>query len=285
MSLDGCVFTNNLRAIDSGSAIFNSGMMTLKNSTVSHNTEQGIANGAGTLLVMNCSITDNGAVVGGGIWNGGTLVVIDSTIARNSATYSSGPDPGGGIYNDTAGTAMLVNTTVRGNTALNEGGGIYNLGTLWLLNCTIDSNIASGDPGDAPIEGGGIWNSGTVYSKNTILAGNLAFDFNTNSAFPGPDFFGVLTSQGFNLIQNTSDCTITGNFTGDLLGIDPKLGPLQDNGGPTYTQALLPGSPAINAGTNDGAPSTDQRGVSRPQGPSTDIGAFEVLYHGHKPAK
>jgi hypothetical protein len=170
---------------------------------------------------------------------------------------------------------MLVNTTVSENHALDQGGGIMNLGTLWLLNCTIVSNAVFLSEG--PGTGGGVCNSGTVYSKNTIFAGN--------TALTGPDFFGVLTSQGFNLIQDTSDCTLIGDTTGNLLGVDPLLGPLQDNGGPTYTHALLPGSPAINAGTNDGAPSTDQRGVSRPQGPSTDIGAFEVLYHGRKPAK
>jgi hypothetical protein len=288
--VSACTFTNN-----GCCAIYNvGGSVQVENSTLAHSYASdtgaggrgaGIWNESGTVVVRNCSITNDTALEGGGIWNGGSLAVINSTLAQNRAAYSSGPEPGGGIYNDTAGTAMLVNTTITGNTAMNEGGGIYNLGTLWLLNCTIDSNIASGDPGDAPIEGGGIWNSGTVYSKNTIFAGNLALDFNTNSAFPGPDFFGVLTSQGFNLIQDTSGCTILGDTTGNLLGVDLLLGPLQDNGGPTYTQALLPGSPAINAGTNDGAPSTDQRGVSRPQGPSTDIGAFEVLYHGRKPAK
>jgi len=94
----------------------------------------------------------------------------------------------------------------------------------------------------------------------------------------GPSFFGMLTSQGFNLIQDVSGCTILGDSTGNLLGADPELGPLQNNGGPTYTHALLPGSPAIDAGTNVGAPRTDQRGVSRPQGASTDIGAFEFQY-------
>jgi hypothetical protein len=238
------------------------------------------------VVVRNSSITHNADVYGGGIWNGGTLVVIDSTIAQNSAVYSDAFEPGGGIYNDVNATAMLQNTTISGNTAYNQGGGIMNLGTLGLLNCTIASNLVYNVEG-LGIEGGGVWNSGTVYSKNTIFAGNIAaaLDFSGSAVFLGPDFFGVLDSQGFNLIEDTSGCTITGDTTGNLLGVDPLLGPLQDNGGPTYTHALLPGSPAINAGTNEGAPSTDQRGVSRPQGPSTDIGAYEVLYHGHKPAK
>jgi hypothetical protein len=287
LTLITCTFTNNHKTCvrNSGGSIIVENSTIVGNNYINGAAGDGINNGSGTVVVKNCTITNNTAIDGGGIFNQGSLVVINSTLALNKATYSSGPSTGGAIHNDTSGTAMLQNTTIYGNTAQNQGGGIFNRGALWLLNCTIDSNIASGDVRDAPIAGGGIWNSGTVYSKNTIFAGNQVFDINGNTAYPGPDFFGVLTSQGFNLIEDTNGCTIIGVTTGNLLGVDPKLGPLQDNGGPTYTQALLPGSPAINAGTNVGAPSTDQRGVSRPQGPSTDIGAFEVLYHGPKPAK
>jgi hypothetical protein len=81
---------------------------------------------------------------------------------------------------------------------------------------------------------------------------------------------------GFNLIGNTNGGTGFGS-TGDLLGVNLLLGPLADNGGPTFTMALLPGSPAIDAGTSVGAPSTDQRGVPRPQGSNVDIGAYEFI--------
>jgi hypothetical protein len=276
MTVSACTFTNNFQpcVLNSGGSII------LENSVFTGNffhfgaSGEGIHNASGTVVVKNCSIINNAAIIGGGIYNAGSLVVLGSTLARNRANYSSGPEPGGGIYNDTDGTAMLVDTTVSENTSFNQGGGIMNLGTLSLLNCTIASNLVFNATGGNGAVGGGVWNSGTVYSRNSIFAGN--------TALAGPDFFGVLTSRGFNLIQDTSDCTITSVTTGNLLGVDPLLGPLQDNGGPTYTHALLLGSPAINAGTSDGAPSTDQRGVSRPQGPGTDIGAYEVQYRGQK---
>jgi hypothetical protein len=280
ITIAGCVLTNNRAG--AGGCIFNSGKLTLDHCVIAGNRYitsgdgGGIYNFCGTVVVTNCSITNNIGIQGGGIWNGGSLAVINTTIAMNRATYSDGPTPGGAIFNDTGATVMLVNTTISENTALDFGGGIMNLGALWLLNCTIVSNqvFTVFNEGD---EGGGIWNSGTIYTKNSIIA--------ENTALAGPGIFGVLVSQGFNLIQDPSGCVITGDSTGNLLGVDPLLGPLQDNGGPTFTHALLPSSPAINAGTNVGAPGTDQRGVSRPQGPGTDIGAFEVLYHGRKPAK
>jgi hypothetical protein len=108
--------------------------------------------------------------------------------------------------------------------------------------------------------------------KNTLLAGN--------SAPTGPDCSGSLYSYGYNLIQDTTGCSITGDETGNIYGEDPLLGPLQDNGGATFTHALLPDSPAIDAADFTdpfGNPVTeDQRGVARPQGPANDIGAYEA---------
>ena len=85
---------------------------------------------------------------------------------------------------------------------------------------------------------------------------------------------GDVNSLGHNLIRNPSGANLSGTLTGNILNQDPKLGPLAGNGGPTQTQALLTGSPAIDA-ADSAAPATDQRGVSRPQGPASDIGAFE----------
>jgi hypothetical protein len=279
MTVTASIFTNNFQpcVLNSGGSIL------LENSVFTGNffhfgaSGEGIHNASGTVVVNNCTVTNNAAIIGGGTYNAGSLEVFNGTLAQNQATYSSGPSPGGGIYNDTLGTAVLVNTTISENSSFNQGGGIMNLGTLSLLNCTIASNLVFNAAGGNGALGGGVWKSGAAYSKNTILAGNIALT--------GPDFFGVLTSEGFNLIEDPSDCTIIGVTPGNLSGVDPLLGPLQNNGGSTYTHALLPGSPAINSGTNDGAPSTDQRGVSRPQGPSTDIGAYEVQYHGHKIVK
>jgi len=128
---------------------------------------------------------------------------------------------------------------------------------------------------DTTWDGGGIDNNDTVYAKNTIIANN------TVEKGTGPDFRGVISSYGYNLIGDTTDCTIneSANPSTNITGVNPMLGPLQNNGGSTETHALLSGSPAIDAGDctdKDSNPVlTDQRGVSRPQGSRCDIGAYE----------
>jgi hypothetical protein len=112
-------------------------------------------------------------------------------------------------------------------------------------------------------------NAGIFYAQDCLFAGDVAGD-GTNI-----DFYGVLISEGYNLIENTNDCTIVGDQTGNLYGVDPVLGPLADYGGPTLTMPLLAGSPAIDAGPATGCLPTDQRGRTRPYGPACDIGAFE----------
>jgi hypothetical protein len=144
-----------------------------------------------------------------------------------------------------------------------------------MTNVTITDNVADND-GDGAGDGGGVAHDGGSLSfKNTLIAGN------TDAGGQAPDCSGTVTSQGFNLLGNSTGCTLTPT-TGDLVGtganpIDPLLGPLQNNGGPTLTHALLPGSPAIDAVTSGcPPPTTDQRGVARPQGAACDIGAYEV---------
>ena len=130
---------------------------------------------------------------------------------------------------------------------------------MTISNTTINNNTASSS-------GGGIHNLGAANLVNTIVSGN--------TALTGPDCTGALTSLGHNLIGDTTGCGFTG-VVGDQTGVDPLLGPLQNNGGPTWTHALNPGSPAIDAGDDTVTPSTDQRGVPRPQGSASDIGAYE----------
>ena len=165
----------------------------------------------------------------------------------------------------------LTSSTVSGNFG-REGGGIWNRvdATLTLTDSTVSGNTAS-------IDGGGINNSfsGTGELANSIIAGN--------GAPTGPDCTGSPTSVGHNLIGTNDGCNFT-RATGDLVNVDPKLGPLADNGGPTFTHALLPGSPAIDAGDRASCRGTDQRGVARPVDgdgdgdgiPVCDIGAFEA---------
>jgi hypothetical protein len=236
----------------------------------------GIFNDGGTLTVTNSIISGNSAEFGGGIFNdGGTLTVTNNTISRNSAQQD-----GGGIYNY-IGTLTVTNSTISANSAQQDGGGIFNNdSTLTVTNSTISGNSAQQG-------GGGIFNNGTVKAKNTIIAKNTA-----NSS---PDFFGTLTSQGYNLIGNVGTNNFASNTTGDVYGdpnnttmpnsgavesataIDPKLGSLTNNGGSTQTMALLSGSPAINAGDTDltSVPTTDQRGENRVKQGRIDIGAYE----------
>lgn len=166
---------------------------------------------------------------------------------------------GGGIFNviNENETFVLSNSTISNNSANINGGGIVNYGdgTLDFQNNTITYNSGN--------VGGGIYSySAGVFSvKNNIIAHNVGGDcFND---------FGTITDVGYNIMGDGS-CDFTD-------GSDPMLGPLQDNGGATFTHALLPGSPAIDAG--DTNLTIDQRGVTRPQGSADDIGAYEVVHY------
>jgi hypothetical protein len=159
---------------------------------------------------------------------------------------------GGGLFNN-GGSVTITGSTLSGNSAQGGAGGAGSFG------------FGNGAAGSGA--GGGAFNlGGTLNLRNTIIAGNLAAT--------APDLLGLVASQGHNLIGNTSGAS---GFVGsDLLNQNPLLGPLQNNGGPTQTMALLPGSPAVDAGDNSNAPATDQRGLPRIVGGVIDIGAFEV---------
>ncbi len=221
------------------------------------------ANGASRVFrVDNVVVTFTGLTIrggagqdGAGIRNDGTLTVVQSTISGNNA----GGSDGGGIINRQ--TLTLRNSTVSGNTVTTggQGGGILNDGVqLTLINSTISHNSAPSG------SGGGIMRSGgTLTLRNTIVANN------TGGQIGGTG--GSLVSNGRNVVQG--GCT--GCAPTDLTG-DPLLGPLQDNGGNSFTRALGVGSPAIDYALAADAPATDQRGIARPQGPASDVGAFEV---------
>lgn len=212
------------------------------------------------LTGANVNATDGGAIL---VSTGDTLNLNDSAVFNNRATTIIVGGSGGGLLND-GGTVNLVNVTFNGNTAGNDGGAIrQNSGTMTLNNVTVAGNSASDD-------GGGISNGGgTVTLSNSILGGN------SNTGGNSPDCAGALTSADFNLIQSTLGCTVTLGAN-DISGQNPLLGPIQNNGGTTFTMALLNGSPAIDTADNGTCAVTDQRGVARPQGTNCDMGAFEL---------
>jgi hypothetical protein len=154
---------------------------------------------------------------------------------------------------------VIVNSTVHGNDAReggNFGDGIFTNGDLLVVShSTIAGNVGSGIF---------VTNGKAAFMRNTLVADN------------GADIQGHLTSSGYNLIGDSGGGS--GYAPTDLLDVDPMLGPLQDNGGPTETMALLPGSPAIDAGENSDAPEWDQRGPGFPRivNAQIDIGAYEV---------
>jgi hypothetical protein len=177
------------------------------------------------------------------------------------------------------------NSTISGNKASQDSGGIYNSGSIYasssltLINSTVTNNTSDSDS-NVTGDGGGIFNTGqTFVVGNSIIAGN--FDKSTSDII-NPDVTGSFTDSGNNLIGNNTGSTsfTTSTLVGTSASpIDPKLSLLQNNGGVTLTHALLADSPAINAGNNNliGA-STDQRGVEfeRISGATVDIGAYEV---------
>jgi hypothetical protein len=250
----------------------------------------------GTFTVTNCTFSGNNAVTGGGgIFdsNPAILNVSNSTFSGNSG------GSGGALGNLLGGTITITNSTFAGNTA-GDGFAIIDAfnGTLRVTNSTFSGNGAvfpegeivsciSNLSGNADITNStfssndaGIKSLGsTTNVKNTIVGLNRFFDVS-----------GGFASQGHNLIgRNDFSFGFTNGVNADQVGssgspIDPKLGPLQNNGGPTLTMALLPGSPAIDAGDDSVVFSlflnTDQRGPGFPRksGLHVDIGAFEFQF-------
>ena len=273
-----------------GGGIYNYGELTVFRSVITKNIANGSGGGifnygnagAGVLKVESSTISDNASgELGGGImnFNGGLVTVTGSTVSVNSAVGS-----GGGINNNNFSTLTVINSTISGNRA-DSAAGLDNAFMTTLHNVTITANIA-GTPGSGRGVGGGLRNqdASPLKLQNTIIAGNTAH----NPAFVSPDcaaFAGrnaALTSQGYNLIQNTANCDISGDLTGNIIGQDPSLGALTANGGLTPTHALADNSPAIDAGSpvapgsgDTACAASDQRGFLRPLGARCDIGAFE----------
>lgn len=258
------------------------GTATLGHDRIARNSGGGLSIGTGTVTLAKSTIAGNSARDGGGIsLVEGSLTVDASTITNNTATGL-----GGGVFNRSdnvfrrgGASISLRNSTVSGNSA-GFGGGIANspdagAAGLGLRNTTVTDNSASQ-------QGGGIYQDGPENDEdfgslglvNSLVAGNHA------PTAPDLGVFSGFLSARFNLIGIGAGSSVANGVDGNLVGaaaspIDPRLGALADNGGPTNTHALLAGSPAIDAGSTPDCPAADQRGVSRPQGSGCDIGSYE----------
>lgn len=309
------VVVQNNHAADGG-GIYSQGNLTLVRTVVRNNTATsgpftmggGIYQSTGILTIRDSTISNNTAVSAGGLFNMGTTTIDSSTfsgnIATNDSTLINGGDGGGAIVNGSgsSGTLTLTNSTISGNKAYGHYGGLYNAnGEMMLENVTITGNVA-GFGGSAFGNGGGLGinpaNSAVAFLGNTILAGNIAHGGSS------PDCMNSdsqrIISVGYNLFGNATGCSFGLGYGGglyEMIGtsanpVNPLLGPLANNGGPTLTHALLSGSPAIDAGEpiGPGNPTgctswpdpllTDQRGADRVVDGGSgsarcDIGAYE----------
>lgn len=284
--------------------LFNAGRATITDSSLEGNRGGlGTIYNVATLLIVDSRIAGNDITIGGGIFNEarGTMTVERTSIVGNSACCE-GSSAGGGIYNEgnatvanslidsnggyyygggiaTSGIMSITNSTISRNTSRYSGGGISAGGRVTIANSTITANEAGDGYGPSGL-------AGTATVRNTIIAGNIAPPSPIDDEEPD---CGFVISQGYNLIGDARNCSISGDTTGNLLNVDPQLGPLQNNGGPTATYALIPGSPAIDkgapqapGGNSPACAAADQRGVKRPNdgnGDGTarcDIGAYEL---------
>ena len=305
LTLNRCVVTGNSAGnrIDAnwgGGGGVSASTLYLNDCTISYNTAGGRrveeSSGGGvqatTLYATRSTFNNNKARATDGATGGGIVIfasglfasgliadctITDCTISGNAASAdmagTDGFGSGGGIATFPAATGTtltIINTTISGNLAASDplgylgpakGGGLAIYGNSAAIK---NSTITGNSPGGV--------GSMSVTIQNTIVAGNLL----------DRDVFSPVVSQGHNLIGASAvSAGLVDGVNGDQVGtkslpIDALLGPLQNNGGPTFTHALLPGSPAFNAGDNTGAPATDQRGFPRIVGGTIDIGAYEL---------
>lgn len=251
--------------------------VTATNSRITDNNGVGIGGGT-TLTIDRCIITGN---EGGGVSNGG-LGTITNTVIHENSDNGLPWNISGGVHN--GGTLYITNTSITNNTASVSGGGIYNSGDLFLTNSSVIDNVST--------HGAGIYNNNSsgeyVLVTNSTIAGNEVDHAGAGAVIFRnsiiTNVFGSIISQGNNLLRNSFGSS--GWISTDLINADPRLAPLGNNGSSTFTRALLPGSPAINAGNNSLAIdpqtnlplTTDQRGYDRVGGGTVDIGAYESNY-------
>jgi uncharacterized repeat protein (TIGR01451 family) len=262
LTLTSVILENNQATFMGGALVCSGGTSNLNDVTIRNNQVTG-SDGRGGGLAL-------------GSWN------VDVNL-NNVTLYGNQADLGGAIYisgyTGVTPTLRMTNVTIYDNQAQISGGGLYldfQAGTS-ISTEAIATNVSFANNRAISGSGGNIYNNAATLSlKNTLIANGLANGSPNNcGGNPLPN----ITSLGHNLDSgNTCDLTATG----DLTNTNPLLAAsLADNGGSTETLALLPASPAIDAGTCSGAPPTDQRGVTRPQGVTCDIGAYEAINQPH----
>ena len=305
LTISNSTFTENY-ATDGAGGIYNlsysgSATLTISNSTFSHNSTNsggggGIINagsqggGSATVSITNSTFSQNSVTFGsaGAIYNSGqaasaTLTISNSTFSQNAATNGSA----GAIFNrgyDGSGTLSITNSTFSQNSAY-DGGVIYNQGvlsgsaTVSITNSTFNENSAQN--GGGAVNYSAASGSATLQIGNTILKTGASGENISNNA-------GTVTSLGYNLSNDAAGGFL--NQPTDQVNTDPILDPagLQNNGGPTQTITLQPGSPAIDKGKDLSGAGVDQRGFVRPfddpnnpnanGGDGSDIGAVELQF-------
>jgi len=264
-----------LLAIDSTARIFN----------ISGAIDVGISR----LTLTGAKATSNG----GAIANNTANVTLDSdTLSGNSTT-----NEGGAIFhNANGGVFTIKNSTLSGNMA-NKAGAVYSIGfNLVIINSTISGNMAADSVGGiklefafASISNSTISGNSAKFSQGGILAGSgnnqldlvstiVANNTDVTGASDLARFAGTVNASNSLIEQSLAVGVINGTNVANQIGVDPLLGALSNNGGPTDTQALNTGSPAIDTGSNPLGLENDQRGpgFQREFGPAPDIGAFEL---------
>lgn len=252
-----------------GGGIFTAGVLTVENSTFSANTAT-TASGLGSAIFANQgSLTiDNSYFTGNSSAYGTIYNYVNSATITNSTFSNNTASTGGGAIGGESSNLTMINNTLTGNQSPGGSGGAIVLlgGTYVMTNNTITYNSAG--------TGGGIYNFlGTVTLHNNIIAGNTA-----SSQSQCENFTGTMNANSYNIFGSNGDSGGCPAGATDIVpsgNISSIISALANNGGPTLTHAIFTGSPAVNAGGGGNCPTTDQRGVSRPQGGICDIGAFE----------
>jgi CSLREA domain-containing protein len=211
------------------------------------------------LTIRRCTFADNQTSFQGAALD---LQLVDLTIEDSTFSNNHSAQSSGGAISANQSRGSIVNSTFSGNTAVVGGALRFGRGpvatSLSLINNTFTANQGTGSIGGIAIS------IDQLTLSNNIIAGNVGGDCSLTAS--------IVTDHN---LDSDNTCHLTG--PGDLPGTNPLLGPLANNGGPTDTHALLTGSPAIDAGNNSTCPATDQRGVTRPQGPFCDMGAYELI--------